>query len=86
MVDAKPNDLASIKTQAEQIFSDIQAKGVNVADKKEIVKHAKSLLVLLDSLQPHINTAQSAFGNQTGVMNASNELRNKLNRIVAAYS
>lgn len=77
--------LASIAEKANSLFTEISSKGVNVADPKHITSTAKSLLGVLDDLQPHINTAQAAIGGQEDVINQANDLRNKLNRIVSAY-
>lgn len=79
------SSLASIATKAQQLADQIAAKGVNVAEPKEIVATAKSLLGVLDELQPHINTAQAAIGGQEQTINDANNLRNKLNRVVSAY-
>lgn len=77
--------LASIADSAAALFSEISAKGINVADPKEITAAAKRMLSLLDQVQPHINDAQSAFGGQESVITQANDLRNKLNTVIATY-
>ena len=82
---AQAPSLADIAATAQTLFAEIQAKGVNVADKAEIVGTAKKLLQLLDQVQPHINQAQSAFGGQEAVIEQANMLRNKVNKVIATY-
>lgn len=77
--------LSQLQSQAQDLFAEIQSKGINAADQKEIVAKSKQLLSLLDALQPHINKAQTAFGGQEINVQKINDLRNKLNRIVATY-
>ena len=77
--------LAQLQAQAQDLFAEIQSKGINAADQKEIVGKSKQLLALLDQLQPHLNKAQTAFGGQEINVQKINDLRNKINRIIATY-
>lgn len=78
--------LADITAQAQALLAEIQAKGVNVTDTKSIVSSAKALLGLIEQVQPHVNKANTAFGGQDANVAAINDLRNKLNKIIATYS
>ena len=78
--------LADITEKAQALQSEIETRGVNASDHKQIVTDAKALLALLDQLQPHINRAQTAFGGQEAAVSQINSLRNKLNQVIAAYS
>lgn len=82
---AQPS-LAEVGAKAAAILADIQNKGVDATDKKSIVDNSKKLVGLIDALQPHINTAQNAFGGQEAAISQANDLRNKLNKVIAAYS
>lgn len=86
MAGAQPTSLEHIVAEAKGLQEAIQGQGVNAANPKEIVASATKLLGVLDKLQPHINQAQSAFGGQEPVVNQANDLRNKLNRVIASYS
>lgn len=78
--------LADIASEAANIASEIQGKGVDIANKAEIVASVTKLLGVLDKVQPHINQAQQAFGGQEATIAQANDLRNTLNRIKATYS
>ncbi len=86
MANAPTPTLAEVGAKAAAILANIQNKGIDATDKKSIVDTSKSLVGLIDSLQPHINTAQSAFGGQEAAISQANDLRNKLNKVIAAYS
>jgi molecular chaperone GrpE (heat shock protein) len=85
MVTAQPS-LADVTAEAQALFTQIQAQGINAADKGQIVASAKQLLALLDKLQPHLNNAATAFGNQDANVTKINTLRNQLNKIITVYS
>lgn len=77
--------LADLAQAAQELSSEVQGKGVNAADPKEIVAAATKVLMLLDALQPHIgkaNTAGISVGEQEKMLT---ELRNKAQRLIAAY-
>lgn len=84
MAASKP--LSQVQTDAQALFAKINASGVSVADRPAIVASAQSLLALLNDLQPHLNDAHTAFGNQTDNIAKVASLRNTLNKIVATYS
>lgn len=78
--------LEQLTSQAKSLQAEIEQKGVNAANPKDIVSKAKALLGLLDQVQPHLNKAQNAFGGQETLIQQANDLRNKLNRVIASYS
>jgi inhibitor of KinA sporulation pathway (predicted exonuclease) len=78
--------LAEVTAEAQTLFAQIQSKGINAADKGEIVTSAKALLAILNKLQPHLNSAATAFGNQDANVTKINALRNQLNKIVSVYN
>lgn len=57
-----------------------------VVDKTAVIKELKSQLAKLDQLQPHINQAVTAFGDQNDMAARATELRNKITAALAAYS
>lgn len=57
-----------------------------IIDKKAIVKQLKEQLAALDALQPHINTAQQAFGGFEEHQAQLTTLKNQINKAIAAYS
>ena len=85
MTAATPGTLAQLQDEAQQLNAEITASGVNVTDHSTIIATAKKLLALLDKLQPHLNKAQSAFGGNETSISAANDLRNKLNKVIAVY-
>ena len=78
--------LEEITKEAADLSSHIQSEGVSITDPKEIVSTSKALIATLDKIQPHINKAEQAFGNQKEAQNKLIELRNRLQKVVAAYS
>lgn len=78
--------LPQIQAEAQALVAKIQASGVSVADRPSIAAAATSMLSLLNDLQPHVNDASSAFGNQEANVAQISKLRNTLNKIVATYS
>jgi len=78
--------LADITKEVSDLSSKIQSEGVSITDPKQIVLASKSLLEALNKIQPHINKAEQAFGNQKEAMDRMIELRNKLQKVVTAYS
>lgn len=85
MATAQPT-IAEIVAQAQALQAEIATQGVNASDKASIVSTAKKLIALLNSLQPHVNAADQAFGGNTAAASQITDLRNKLNKVVAAYS
>lgn len=83
---ASAPSIDDIRAEAQAIQSEVNANPVSAADKAAIVSHAQKLLGLLDKLQPHLNQAQAAFGGQEQTMQTLTDLKNKLQRIIAAYS
>lgn len=78
--------LSTVQSDAQALFAKINASGVSVADRPAIVSSAQSLLGVLNDLQPHLNDAHQAFGNQTENIAKVASLRNQLNKIIATYS
>lgn len=75
-----------MQADAQALFAKINASGVSVADRPAIVSAAQGLLSVLNDLQPHLNDAHQAFGNQQDNITKVATLRNQLNKIVATYS
>jgi len=83
---ANTQSLAAINEEVTKLSQEIQAKGIDAAKPEEIVSSAKKMLAALDKLQPHINKAEQAFGGQKDAISQANDLRNRLNKVIAAYS
>ena len=83
---ATTQTLSSLQEEVSNLSKEIQNKGIDGSNPGEIVSSSKKLLLALDKLQPHINRAESAFGGQKEAINQANDLRNKLNKVIAAYS
>jgi len=83
---AAPLTIQDIGNQVAQYVAELQSKGLDITKKHEVVAAMKKLLASLDQIQPHINTAQNAFGGQESLQQQANDLRNRLNKIIAAYS
>ena len=78
--------LADVTSAAQALLEQIQSKGINAADRSAIVESAKQLNSLLDDLQPHVNDAHTAFGNQADNKTKIMNLRNQLAKIITTYS
>lgn len=57
-----------------------------IVDKKEVLRQAKEQLKALDALMPHINQANAAFGAFDDQAKQAQDLRTKLQQVIAAYS
>lgn len=82
---ATTKSLADLTQDVANLSDKIQSEGVDVTDPKVIVSTAAQLLAALETLQPHINKAEQAFGGQKDAQNRLTELKNKLNKVIAAY-
>ena len=78
--------LAEVTAAAQALSDKIAAEGINVTDRPTIVAAAKNLQSLLDDVQPHINDAHLAFGNQADAKTRVTNLRNQLAKIISVYS
>ncbi len=83
---ATTTTLADINEEVSKLSAEIQNKGIDATKPAEIVVSAKKMLAALDKLRPHINQAESAFGNQKDAISQANSLTNRLNKVIAAYS
>lgn len=83
---ATTQTLAQLQSEVSALNTELQNQGENATKASNIVATSKKLIEALDKLQPHINKAEAAFGGQKEAINQANDLRNKLNKVIAAYS
>ena len=78
--------LAQIGAEIQKYQSELEGLGSAVTDPKNIVTAAKKVLYYIDLAQPHVNMASAAGIPLTEQQSALTALRNRAQRLIAAYS